>query len=171
MIWNLLLMVSRIEPVTGPDLEPSIPAEIAYYTHGTVITQNHQWKYLLQTTTSESKIAIRHHHQKLLTLAAFFLHLSFPPLSSPPSSFSCFSLSLSLSFTLSCLFFLSFSLGAMLSQHEQITGSEPLRECRVQENSTLIVSLVRFSSPSPPLPSPLPPRPSFSSFSQEREKL
>ena len=45
----------------GLDLEPSIPAEIAYYTHGTVITQNRRWKYLLLTTTS--KIAIRHHHQ------------------------------------------------------------------------------------------------------------
>jgi len=26
----------------GPDLEPSITAEIAYYTHGSLITQNYQ---------------------------------------------------------------------------------------------------------------------------------
>jgi hypothetical protein len=48
----------------GPDLEPSITAEIAYYTHGSLITQNCQWKYLLRPTTS--KIAITHHHQLLL---------------------------------------------------------------------------------------------------------
>jgi len=44
----------------GPDLEPSITAEIAYYTHGSLITQNCQWKYLLRSTAS--KIPIRHHH-------------------------------------------------------------------------------------------------------------
>jgi len=48
----------------GPDLEPSISAEIAYYTHGSLITQNCRWKYLLRPTTS--KIAITHHHQLLL---------------------------------------------------------------------------------------------------------
>jgi len=48
----------------GPDLEPSITAEIAYYTHGSLITQNCQWKYLLRPTTSKS--AITHHHQLLL---------------------------------------------------------------------------------------------------------
>jgi len=47
-----------------PDLEPSIRAEIAYYTHGSLITQNCQWKYLLRPTTS--KIAITHHHHLLL---------------------------------------------------------------------------------------------------------
>jgi len=44
-----------------PDLEPSITAEIAHYTHGSLITQNCQWKYLLRSTAS--KIPIRHHHQ------------------------------------------------------------------------------------------------------------
>ena len=53
----------------GPDLEPSITAEISYYTHKTVITQNRRWKYLLRSTIS--KIAIRHHHQKLLLRADF----------------------------------------------------------------------------------------------------
>jgi len=45
----------------APDLEPSITAEIAYYTHGSLITQICQWKYLLRPTIS--KIAITHHHQ------------------------------------------------------------------------------------------------------------
>jgi len=48
----------------GPDLEPSITAEIDYYTHGSLIMQKCQWKYLLRPTTS--KIAITHHHQLLL---------------------------------------------------------------------------------------------------------
>jgi len=54
------------------DLGPSISAEISYYTHGTVITQNCWWKYLLQTITS--KIAIRHPHQRLSLWAAFLQH-------------------------------------------------------------------------------------------------
>jgi len=53
----------------GPDLEPSITAEITYYTHGSLITQNCQWKYLLRPTTS--KIAITHHHQLLLQETAW----------------------------------------------------------------------------------------------------
>ena len=53
----------------GPDLEPSITAEIAYYTHGSLITQNCQWKYLLRPTTS--KIAITQHHQLLLQETAW----------------------------------------------------------------------------------------------------
>jgi len=53
----------------GPDLEPSITAEKAYYTHGSLITQNCWWKYLLRPTTS--KIAITHHHQLLLQETAW----------------------------------------------------------------------------------------------------
>ena len=34
----------------GPDLEPSVTAEITYYTHGTVIIQNRRYKYLLRST-------------------------------------------------------------------------------------------------------------------------
>ena len=48
----------------GLDLEPSITAEIAYYAHELLITQNRQWKYLLRPTAS--KIATTHHHQLLL---------------------------------------------------------------------------------------------------------
>jgi len=47
----------------GPDLEPST-AEITYYTHGLLITQNRQWKYLLRPTAWN--LAITHHHQLLL---------------------------------------------------------------------------------------------------------
>jgi len=53
----------------GPDLEPSITAKIASYTHGSLITQNCQWKYLLRS--SASKILIRHHHQLLLQETAW----------------------------------------------------------------------------------------------------
>ena len=53
----------------GPDLEPSITAGKAYYTHGSLITQNCQWKYLLRPTAS--KIAITHHHQLLLQETAW----------------------------------------------------------------------------------------------------
>jgi len=48
----------------SPDLQLSITAEIAYYIHGSLITHNCQWKYLLRPTTS--KIAITHHRQLLL---------------------------------------------------------------------------------------------------------
>ena len=53
----------------GPDLKSSITAEITYYTHGSLITQNCQWKYLLRPTAS--KIAITHHHQLLLQETAW----------------------------------------------------------------------------------------------------
>jgi len=53
----------------GQDLKPSITAEIAYYTHGSLITQNCQWKYLLRPTAS--KIAIMHHQQLLLQETAW----------------------------------------------------------------------------------------------------
>jgi len=68
----------------GPDLEPSITAEIAYYTHGTVITQNRQWKNLLRPTPSN--FAITHHRQLLFLWAAFLLYSAmFSPLT-PPSA-------------------------------------------------------------------------------------
>jgi len=58
----------------GPDIDPYITAEIAYYTHGLLITQNCQWKYLLRPTAS--KIAITHHHQLLLQETAWPTGLS-----------------------------------------------------------------------------------------------
>jgi len=57
----------------SPDLEPSITSEIDYYTHGTVITQNRQWKYLL--TPTPSNLAWTHHHQ-LLFLCSWAAFLS-----------------------------------------------------------------------------------------------
>jgi len=62
ILWakNITVGIVSSWSCRGPDLESSIPGEIAYYTHGTVITQNRRWKYLLPTTTS--KIVIRHHH-------------------------------------------------------------------------------------------------------------
>ena len=53
----------------GPHLELFITAEIAYYTQGSRITQNCQWKYLLRPTAS--KIPITHHHQLLLQETAW----------------------------------------------------------------------------------------------------
>jgi len=38
----------------GSDPKPSITAEIAYYTHGSLITQNCQWKYLLRPPLRKS---------------------------------------------------------------------------------------------------------------------
>ena len=75
--WLMTMLQSKITTVCivatcsrrGPDLEPSITSEIAYYTHVTVITQNRQWKYLLRPTPSN--LAITHHHQLLFLWAPF----------------------------------------------------------------------------------------------------
>jgi len=75
--WLMTMLQSKITTVCivatcsrrGLDLEPSITSEIAYYTHGTVITQNRQWKYLLRPTPSN--LAITHHRQLLFLWAAF----------------------------------------------------------------------------------------------------
>ena len=75
--WLLTILQAKNQTVgivatcsrRGSDLEPSITAEMAYYTHGSLITQNCQWKYLLRPTAS--KIAIMPHHQLLLQETAW----------------------------------------------------------------------------------------------------